>query len=139
MAYRTVHRHHHHFGSDNRLDPVAQVAPGDSLGLEILDASGGRIRADSETGAVLGLDPDFANPVTGPVHIDGAEPGRYSAIPPRTCGGNLDCPDLVAGARLDLPVRVPRALCCKRHLSLAAPFSTPSRCWTNASGQTSTR
>jgi acetamidase/formamidase len=181
MPYRTIHRSHHHFGWDNALQPVVEVAPGDSLELEVLEASGGRIGPSSQTSAVLSLDPEFANPVTGPVRVAGAEPGdtlvvdlldlqlsgwgwtalipdfglladefpdpflhitrhdreqveftadirlptrpftgtigvapaepgRHSAIPPRAVGGNLDCPDIVAGARLYLPVQVPGAL-----------------------------
>jgi acetamidase/formamidase len=39
-----------------------------------------------------------------------AEPGLHSTTPPRTCGGNLDCRELVAGATLYLPITVPGAL-----------------------------
>jgi acetamidase/formamidase len=39
-----------------------------------------------------------------------AAPGRHSTIPPRTCGGNLDCRDLVAGSTLWLPIEVEGAL-----------------------------
>lgn len=41
---------------------------------------------------VLGLPPD--------------EPGQHSTIPPRNCGGNLDCKELVVGSTLYLPVSV---------------------------------
>jgi acetamidase/formamidase len=36
--------------------------------------------------------------------------GEHSTFPPGSHGGNLDCRDLVAGARLYLPVFVPGAL-----------------------------
>jgi acetamidase/formamidase len=39
-----------------------------------------------------------------------AAPGRHSTIPPRACGGNLDCRELIAGATLWLPVEVDGAL-----------------------------
>jgi acetamidase/formamidase len=41
---------------------------------------------------VLGLPPD--------------EAGRHSTIPPRNCGGNLDCKELVVGSTLYLPLTV---------------------------------
>jgi len=41
---------------------------------------------------VLGMPPD--------------EPGIHSTIPPRRCGGNIDCKELVAGSTLYLPIPV---------------------------------
>jgi acetamidase/formamidase len=41
---------------------------------------------------VLGMPPD--------------EPGVHSTIPPRRCGGNIDCKELVAGTTLFLPIPV---------------------------------
>lgn len=148
---------------------------------EVVDASGGQLSAGSSTQDVARLDFARVNPVTGPVYVDGAEPGdslvveildlegsgwgwsavipgfgllaedfpepflhisRYdektveftpeirlpvrpfpgtigvapaepglhSVVPPREVGGNLDIRDLVAGAKLYLPVKVPGAL-----------------------------
>ncbi|HEX4931133.1 MAG TPA: acetamidase/formamidase family protein [Gaiellaceae bacterium] len=45
---------------------------------------------------VLGMPPD--------------EPGAHSTIPPRRCGGNIDCKELVAGTTLFLPISVGGAL-----------------------------
>lgn len=45
---------------------------------------------------VLGMPPD--------------EPGRHSTFPPRRCGGNIDCKELVEGSRLFLPIAVDGAL-----------------------------
>ena len=45
---------------------------------------------------VLGMPPD--------------EPGVHSTIPPRRCGGNIDCKELVAGTTLYLPIPVDGAL-----------------------------
>jgi acetamidase/formamidase len=45
---------------------------------------------------VLGMPPD--------------EPGPHSTIPPRRCGGNIDCKELVAGTTLFLPIPVDGAL-----------------------------
>ncbi len=69
----TIHRHHH--GWDNTLPPVAQIAPGRSLEFDVIDASGGQLGAASTVLDVDRLDFAKANPVTGPVFIDGAAPG----------------------------------------------------------------
>ena len=71
----TIHRQHHHFGWDNANPPVLTVAPGDSVEFEIVDASGGQLDAESGIAEVAALDFGKVNPVTGPVYIDGAEPG----------------------------------------------------------------
>jgi acetamidase/formamidase len=47
---------------------------------------------------ILGMPPD--------------EPGIHSTMPPRPCGGNMDCKELVAGSTLYLPITVPGALFC---------------------------
>ena len=49
-------------------------------------------------------------PFLGVIGMPPGEPGVHSTIPPRTCGGNMDCRELVAGSRLLLPVSVPGAL-----------------------------
>jgi acetamidase/formamidase len=57
--------------------------------------AGRRIRLAPFLG-VLGMPPD--------------EPGLHSTIPPRRCGGNIDCKELVAGTTLFLPIPVDGAL-----------------------------
>ena len=50
-------------------------------------------------------------PFLGVLGVALAEPGEHSTTPPRAgSGGNIDCRELVAGATLFLPVRVPGAL-----------------------------
>jgi acetamidase/formamidase len=49
-------------------------------------------------------------PFLGVLGLAPAAPGRHSTIPPRRCGGNLDCRELVAGSVLYLPVEVDGAL-----------------------------
>ncbi|MCZ6846388.1 MAG: acetamidase/formamidase family protein [Alphaproteobacteria bacterium] len=71
----TIHSRHHHFGWDNSNPPVLTVAPGDSVEFETVDASGGQIDTESSVADVVALDFAKVNPVTGPVIIDGAEPG----------------------------------------------------------------
>lgn len=66
---------HVHYSWDKSIEPIAHVAPGEVFELDVQEASGGRITQNSCHEDVLGLDPAFANPVTGPIYIDGAEPG----------------------------------------------------------------
>jgi acetamidase/formamidase len=45
-------------------------------------------------------------PFLGVMGLAADEPGMLSTAPPRFCGGNLDCKELVAGSTLFLPVAV---------------------------------
>jgi acetamidase/formamidase len=49
-------------------------------------------------------------PFMGVMGVAPAEAGEHSTIPPRPCGGNLDCRELVSGSTLLLPVAAPGAL-----------------------------
>lgn len=64
-----------HYGWDNSLEPALRVAPGDEVIIEALEASGGQINSSSTVEAVADMDFDQVNPVTGPIWIEGAEPG----------------------------------------------------------------
>jgi acetamidase/formamidase len=59
------------------------------------DASGRQVRMRPFLG-IMGMPPN--------------EPGRHSTIPPRACGGNIDCKELIEGSRLFLPISVEGAL-----------------------------
>jgi acetamidase/formamidase len=52
-----------------------RIAPGESLEFVVADASGGQLTEKSIVADVPRLDFGKINPVTGPVFIDGAEPG----------------------------------------------------------------
>ena len=71
----TIHAHHCHVGWDNALAPALTVAPGETLSFDCQDASGGQLTAASTVADVARFDFSRTNPVTGPVFIDGAEPG----------------------------------------------------------------
>ena len=49
-------------------------------------------------------------PFLGVLGMPPAEPGVHSTTPPRRCGGNIDCKELVAGTTLFLPIPVDGAL-----------------------------
>lgn len=71
----TIHGAHHHFGWNRDFPPVATVAPGTTLEFDCLDAAGGQLSASSTVADVATLDFGKVNPVTGPILVDGAEPG----------------------------------------------------------------
>ena len=74
-ARRTIHKDHHHFGWDNAIKPVLTIKPGETIQFECPDASGGQLTTKSTAVDIAKLDFSLINPVTGPVYIDGAEPG----------------------------------------------------------------
>ncbi|MDX8453521.1 acetamidase/formamidase family protein [Mesorhizobium sp. VK9D] len=71
----TIHGRHHHFGWDNSFAPVERVAPGSTIEFQCLDSAGGQLKADSKVADVTKLDFATVNPVTGPIFVEGAEPG----------------------------------------------------------------
>ena len=71
----TIHSHQHHIGWDNAHAPTLTIAPGTSVAFETVDASGGQLSPSSTVADIGTLDFGKVNPVTGPVFIDGAEPG----------------------------------------------------------------
>jgi len=72
---RTIHGIHPHWRWDNSLSPAARIAPGERIEVEILDAGGGQIAKSSTAAQVASLDFGRVNPATGPLYVDGAEPG----------------------------------------------------------------
>ena len=63
-----------HYACDNSLTPVLRVEPGDVVRFECRDATDGQLGVDATNADVYDL--DFpGHPLTGPVAVNGAEPG----------------------------------------------------------------
>jgi len=60
---------------DRSLEPRLRVAPGDEVHIDCVDASGGQVRPGMSTGEYLGIDRTRIHALTGPISIEGAEPG----------------------------------------------------------------
>lgn len=60
---------------DRSLGPRLQIASGDEVEIECVDASGGQVRPGMSTAEYLGIDRTRIHALTGPIWIDGAEPG----------------------------------------------------------------
>jgi acetamidase/formamidase len=65
---------------DRAIAPVARVDPGDEVTVEVANSSGGQLAKDSTVKDVAALDFAKVNPVTGPIAIDGAEPGDVLVV-----------------------------------------------------------
>lgn len=75
MSYKTIHTSRHHFGWNNAFEPALRIAAGETVVFEVVDASGGQLSKTSTTQDVAALDFARVNPVTGPVYVEGAQPG----------------------------------------------------------------
>ena len=71
----TIHKTNSHFGWNNANPPVLTVAPGETVEFHTIDSSGGQLGPKSTLADLAALDFGKVNPVTGPVFVDGAEPG----------------------------------------------------------------
>jgi acetamidase/formamidase len=89
-----------------RIDEVAPLAWGVTFG-----GAGHRVdwELEGDTGRAGDRSVRLA-PFLGVLGMPPAEPGTHSTIPPRRCGGNIDCKELVAGTTLYLPIPVEGAL-----------------------------
>jgi formamidase len=62
------------------IPPVVRCEPGDEVVLETRDAFDGQMAPDVALGVVASPNLDVVHPLTGPVHVDGAEPGDVLAV-----------------------------------------------------------
>ncbi|EWG06470.1 MAG: acetamidase [Candidatus Aramenus sulfurataquae] len=60
---------------DNSLKPIASVKDGDVIEVETKEASDGQITPSSTVEDLRGLNFDLIHPLTGPIEVEGAEPG----------------------------------------------------------------
>jgi acetamidase/formamidase len=72
---KTIHSVHSHFGWDNSFTPVERVESGQMLEFKCHDSSNGYFTPDSTVADVAGMPFDKINPVSGPIHVEGAQPG----------------------------------------------------------------
>ena len=71
----TIHGAQHHFGWDNSLPPAVRAEPGSTILFHCLDSSAGQLSAKSTVADVTSLDFGKVNPVSGPIFVEGAQPG----------------------------------------------------------------
>jgi acetamidase/formamidase len=71
----TIHRAQHHFGWNRDFPPALVAKPGETVHFECLDSSAGQLGAAATLETLAALDFGRINPVSGPVYVEGAEPG----------------------------------------------------------------
>jgi acetamidase/formamidase len=71
----TIHSQNHHFGWNRDFPPAQRATPGDTIHFQCLDSSGGQLGPNASVASIAALDFGKINPVTGPVYVEGAEPG----------------------------------------------------------------
>ena len=77
---KAIHSVNSHFGWDNSIEPTARVAPGAMLEFCCRDSSNGFFTPQSTVSDVTQVPFDTINPVTGPIFVEGAEPGDVLKI-----------------------------------------------------------
>lgn len=71
----TIHAAQHHFGWDNTFVPAERVAPGSTILFKCHDSSAGQLGPSSTIADVATLDFGKINPTSGPIYVEGAQPG----------------------------------------------------------------
>lgn len=76
----TIHRRHCHHAWDRAIAPILTASPGQRITFDVTDASSGQITPESTAAVFANYDSARVNPVTGPVFLDGAEPGDIVVV-----------------------------------------------------------
>ncbi|BCS92584.1 acetamidase/formamidase family protein [Metallosphaera javensis (ex Sakai et al. 2022)] len=71
----TIHSNKIHNKWDNSLSPVLSIKSGDVVTVESREASDGQVTPSSSPSDLLKLDFSRIHPLTGPIEVEGAEPG----------------------------------------------------------------
>ena len=62
------------------LEPIAEVAPGDAIRLETEDGPAGQLTRESRHADAGRIDLGLGHPLTGPLRVQGAEPGHLLEV-----------------------------------------------------------
>ena len=79
------------------IKPAAEVDPGQIIGMETRDAFDGQFDMDSDAARVAACNLDLVHPLTGPVYVNGAEPGdlleiKIHEVAPQPIGFTVQVP-----------------------------------------------
>ena len=72
---KTIHELQHHHGWNNAFAPVLRAASGERIEFDCRDSGNGHFTPDSVSSDVITMPFDKINPVSGPVYVEGAQPG----------------------------------------------------------------
>nr|WP_272211983.1 acetamidase/formamidase family protein [Marinicella sp. W31]MDC2877876.1 acetamidase/formamidase family protein [Marinicella sp. W31] len=71
----TIHDHEGHLGWDRSIEPVHFARSGETIAFSCRDAGNGHYGPESVAADILTAEPSKANPLTGPLYVEGAKPG----------------------------------------------------------------
>jgi acetamidase/formamidase len=80
MSEHTLAAEPTHSVWDRSLEPRLRIEPGDEVQIECVDASGGQVQPGMTTEEYLKIDRTRIHALTGPIWIEGAEPGDVLEI-----------------------------------------------------------
>jgi len=80
MAEHVLSAEPTHSRWNRALPPRLRIAPGDIVHLECLDASGGQVRPGMTVAEYAGIDRGRIHTLTGPIFVEGAQPGDVLQI-----------------------------------------------------------
>jgi len=80
MSEHTLAAEPTHSVWDRSLEPRLRIEPGDEVQIECVDASGGQVKLGMTTAEYLEIDRTKIHALTGPIWIEGAEPGDVLEI-----------------------------------------------------------
>jgi acetamidase/formamidase len=80
MSGRTLAAEPTHSVWDRALQPRLRIEPGDEVEIECVDASGGQVWPNMTVGEYLSIDRTRIHALSGPIWIEGAEPGDVLQI-----------------------------------------------------------
>lgn len=75
-----LHHRDGHLGWDRAHPPIVEVHPGAELDVVLADCFAGQLDAGASPDDVADLDLEDINPLTGPIHVVGAQPGDVLAV-----------------------------------------------------------
>jgi acetamidase/formamidase len=80
MAEHTLSAEPAHSRWNRALPPRLRIAPGDVVHMDCLDASGGQVHPGMTLAEYIGIDRGRIHALTGPIFVEGAEPGDVLQI-----------------------------------------------------------
>ena len=80
MAELTLSATPNHSRWNRALPPRLQIAPGDTVHIECVDSSGAQVHPGMNLAGFLQIDRGLIHALTGPIFVEGAEPGDVLQI-----------------------------------------------------------
>jgi acetamidase/formamidase len=77
---RSIHHRNGHLGWDRDQPPLLEIGPDEVVEVVLADCFDGQLGPDANAAHVAALDLSRGNPLTGPIHVEGARPGHTLVV-----------------------------------------------------------